>query len=173
MTRRYAKKHSLPLPDTTSAAGSKDTGGAKKTCIDVCAEFGGVQDCQTRCAASHGHAGLHGCVRIALRRTKPLVGGCGTGRCVRIESEKKHACREACQVAFSSACDRAFPPTSENGPHNYKVCRFVGLQCPLSAKSSFLRQTDASSGVPCADVSAVPGGVVQGHLPGVLGVKSV
>lgn len=94
----YAKKHSLPLPDTTSAAGSKDTGGAKKTCIDVCAEFGGVQDCQTRC--------------------------------VRIESEKKHACREACQVAFSSACDRAFPPTSENGPHNYKTClQYLEASC--------------------------------------------
>jgi hypothetical protein len=49
---------------------------------------------------------------------------------VRIESEKKHACREACQVAFSSACDRAFPPSSENGPHNYKTClQYLEASC--------------------------------------------
>ena len=58
------------------------------------------------------------------------AGGGNDGRCVRIESEKKHACREACQVAFSSACDRAFPPTSENGPHNYKTClQYLEASC--------------------------------------------
>lgn len=64
--RRYAKKQGLPAPDSTLSADSKDKPGQKKTCIDVCAEFGGVQDCQTRC--------------------------------VRSEADKKHACREACQV---------------------------------------------------------------------------
>ena len=125
--RRYAQKHSLPLPDTTSAAGSKDIAGAKKTCIDVCAEFGGVQDCQTRCVHLTD-------MRFAPPSyAKPLcllsAARC-TGRCVRIESEKKHACREACQGAFSSACDRAFPPTSENGPHNYKTClQYLEASC--------------------------------------------
>ena len=95
----YAAKQGLPAPDSTSAAGDKDAlGDKKKTCIDVCAEFGGVQDCQTRC--------------------------------VRADVEKKHACREACQVAFSSACDRAFPPNSENGPQNYKIClQYLEASC--------------------------------------------
>ena len=51
--------------------------------MDVCAEFAGQQDCQTRC--------------------------------VRAVADKRFACREACQVAFSTACDRAFPPSVEGG----------------------------------------------------------
>mmetsp|Transcript_15100 Transcript_15100/g.20835 ORF Transcript_15100/g.20835 Transcript_15100/m.20835 type:complete len:183 (+) Transcript_15100:254-802(+) len=95
----YARKHGLPCPNSTSTAEAKGGGkGQKKTCIDVCAEFGGVQDCQTRC--------------------------------VKADTEKKHACREACQVAFSSACDRAFPSNTDNGPQNYKTClQFLEASC--------------------------------------------
>lgn len=100
----YAKKQGLPVPDMSSASDSKDKHGQKKTCIDVCAEFGGVQDCQTRC--------------------------------VRSEGEKRHACREACQVAFSSACDRAFPVNAENGPQNYKVClQYLEASCKDTCQS--------------------------------------
>ena len=56
----------------------------------MCAEFTGIQDCQTRCVANL--------------------------------SDKKHACREACQMAFSTACDRAFPASSEGGSVNVKIC---------------------------------------------------
>lgn len=95
----YAKKFGLPSPsDPSPSADYPDKQGQKKTCIDVCAEFGGTQDCQTRC--------------------------------VRNDSEKKHACREACQVAFSSACDRAFPPSSANGPQNYTIClQYLDASC--------------------------------------------
>mmetsp|Transcript_17062 Transcript_17062/g.32653 ORF Transcript_17062/g.32653 Transcript_17062/m.32653 type:complete len:179 (+) Transcript_17062:270-806(+) len=100
----YAKKQGLPAPDSTLSADSKDKPGQKKTCIDVCAEFGGVQDCQTRC--------------------------------VRSEADKKHACREACQVAFSSACDRAFPVNADNGPQNYKIClQYLEASCKDTCQS--------------------------------------
>ena len=46
---------------------------------------------------------------------------CST-RCARHETDKKHACRQACQVAFSAACDRAFPPGLQGGDVNYKIC---------------------------------------------------
>ncbi len=45
---RGAQKHGLPQPE--SGRVFPDTAGEEsKTCIDVCAEFAGQQDCQTRC----------------------------------------------------------------------------------------------------------------------------
>lgn len=41
--QRYARKQRLPVP------GKDDSGSGKKVCIDVCSEFNGVQDCETRC----------------------------------------------------------------------------------------------------------------------------
>mmetsp|Transcript_61341 Transcript_61341/g.194221 ORF Transcript_61341/g.194221 Transcript_61341/m.194221 type:complete len:188 (-) Transcript_61341:50-613(-) len=95
----YAKKHGLPPPaQRAEVEEALDKQGVKKTCIDVCSEFNGVQDCQTRC--------------------------------VRSEGEKIHACREACQVAFSAACDRAYPPTADGGALNYKTClQYLSRSC--------------------------------------------
>ena len=68
------------------------------TCVDVCAEFTGIRDCQTRCA--------------------------------RDKRDKKHACREACQTAFGSACDRAFPASGEGGSTNFKIClSYMSASC--------------------------------------------
>jgi hypothetical protein len=45
---RAAQKHGLPGPESQRVF--LDTAGEEsKTCIDVCAEFAGQQDCQTRC----------------------------------------------------------------------------------------------------------------------------
>jgi hypothetical protein len=43
-------------------------------------------------------------------------------RCAPDARDKKHACREACQTAFGSACDRAFPASGEGGSTNFKIC---------------------------------------------------
>ena len=94
--------HNMPIPgsDRMTADATNDT---KNTCIDVCAEFTGTQDCQTRC--------------------------------VRNPADKKHACREACQVAFGAACDRAFPPSAEGGAQNYKIClQYLGASCEDTCK---------------------------------------
>lgn len=49
-----AQKHNLPLPD--SGRVFPDTEAEEdKTCIDVCAEFAGQQDCQTRCVRRVRH----------------------------------------------------------------------------------------------------------------------
>lgn len=75
----------------------------KNTCVDVCAEFTGVQDCQTRC--------------------------------VRDPGDKKHACLEACQTAFSTACDRAFPASGEGGSTNFKIClSYLQTSCEDTCK---------------------------------------
>ena len=67
-------------------------------CVDVCAEFTGIRDCQTRCA--------------------------------RDKRDKKHACGEACQTAFGSACDRAFPASGEGGSTNFKIClSYMSASC--------------------------------------------
>ncbi|GAQ79273.1 hypothetical protein KFL_000270320 [Klebsormidium nitens] len=44
-------------------------------------------------------------------------------RCVRTNEQKVHACREACQVAYSKACNKAFPAgkTFPEGA-DYKAC---------------------------------------------------
>ena len=64
------QKQGLPIPGKEGL----NSGNSKKVCIDVCSEFNGVQDCETRCVKS--------------------------------EKDKVHACKEACQIAFSAACDR-------------------------------------------------------------------
>jgi hypothetical protein len=85
----YASTHGLPLPG--SGRVTKDASGdVKNTCVDACAEFSGLKDCQTRC--------------------------------VRDPRDRKHACREACQTAFGTACDRAFPVSGEGGSTNFKIC---------------------------------------------------
>ena len=47
---KYARKHGLPPPGRMDAK-SRGPGGEGKTCIDVCSELGGYQDCATRCVA--------------------------------------------------------------------------------------------------------------------------
>ncbi|WZN60266.1 PG_binding_1 domain-containing protein [Chloropicon roscoffensis] len=90
----YARKQRLPVPGTDDLGSTSD----KKVCIDVCSEFGGVQDCETRCVKS--------------------------------EKDKVHACRESCQIAFSAACDRAYPPSAPGGPENYKLClKYLAQSC--------------------------------------------
>ena len=95
----YAQKRGLPLPDSGRIFADGDAAGAGgRTCVDVCAEFAGIQDCQTRC--------------------------------VRDAKDKKFACRDACQLAFSTACDRAFPPSVEGGSANYAVClQYLDTAC--------------------------------------------
>ena len=83
----YSQKVGLPAPSTPGNAGEQEP---DTTCIDVCAEYAGKRECQTRC--------------------------------VRDDADKPHACREACQTAFSAACDRAFPPSSDNGQANFQSC---------------------------------------------------
>mmetsp|Transcript_8719 Transcript_8719/g.32613 ORF Transcript_8719/g.32613 Transcript_8719/m.32613 type:complete len:205 (+) Transcript_8719:897-1511(+) len=94
---KYALLHGLPLPGSgriTSGAGPDQ----KNTCVDVCSEFTGVRDCQTRCAVD--------------------------------KKDKKHACREACQTSFGSACDRAFPASGEGGSTNFKIClSYMSASC--------------------------------------------
>ncbi len=94
---KYATLHNLPLPG--SGRVTPDAGADQKnTCVDVCAEFTGIRDCQTRCA--------------------------------RDKRDKKHACREACQTAFGSACDRAFPASGEGGSTNFKIClSYMSASC--------------------------------------------
>lgn len=94
---KYAALHNLPLPG--SGRVTPDAGADQKnTCVDVCAEFTGIRDCQTRCA--------------------------------RDARDKKHACREACQTAFGSACDRAFPASGEGGSTNFKIClSYMSASC--------------------------------------------
>lgn len=41
----YAKKQKLPVPGKEDLSSTD----SKKVCIDVCSEFSGVQDCETRC----------------------------------------------------------------------------------------------------------------------------
>jgi len=45
------QRHGLPAPDSgvVFADGTDAADETSKTCIDVCAEFAGQQDCQTRC----------------------------------------------------------------------------------------------------------------------------
>ena len=51
-------------------------------------------------------------------------------RCVRSEKDKVHACKESCQIAFSAACDRAYPPSAPGGPENYKLClKYLSQSC--------------------------------------------
>lgn len=93
----YARKQKLPVPGTEDL-GTFSGSDSKKVCIDVCSEFGGVQDCETRC--------------------------------VRSERDKVHACKESCQIAFSAACDRAYPPSAPGGPENYKLClKYLSQSC--------------------------------------------
>lgn len=57
-----AQKHGFPLPDSGRVFPDTTEAEDDKTCIDVCAEFAGQQDCQTRCvrrvAGTHKPAGL-------------------------------------------------------------------------------------------------------------------
>jgi hypothetical protein len=43
------QKHGFPLPDSGRVFPDTTEAEDDKTCIDVCAEFAGQQDCQTRC----------------------------------------------------------------------------------------------------------------------------
>ena len=93
----YAKRHRLPIPGKTDLSASSSD---RKVCIDVCSEYGGVQDCESRYA-----------------RSEKL-------------KDKNHACKEACQIAFSAACDRAYPPSAPGGPENYKLClKYLTQSC--------------------------------------------
>jgi len=85
----FATQNGLPAPGSGRVT-MKAQAHEKNTCIDVCAEFTGIQHCQTRC--------------------------------VNDLADKKHACREACQVGFGTACDRAFPASDEGGSANFKIC---------------------------------------------------
>ena len=94
---KYAALHNLPLPGSGRVT-SDASADQKNTCVDVCAEFTGIRDCQTRCA--------------------------------RDKRDKKHACGEACQTAFGSACDRAFPASGEGGSTNFKIClSYMSASC--------------------------------------------
>ena len=99
---RYARQCDLPEPGSsrvTAAARANE----KNTCVDVCAEFTGVKDFQTRC--------------------------------VQDADDKKHACREACQVAFGNACDRAFPASGDDGSTNFKIClSYMATSCHDTCK---------------------------------------
>ena len=86
---KYARRRGLPLPGKLDR-NPRGPNGESKTCIDVCSELNGAQDCETRC--------------IIDTRDRP------------------HACQEACQIAFSAACDRAFPSTSARGEKSYQQC---------------------------------------------------
>ena len=79
----------LPPPGRMDA-NARGPGGEGKTCIDVCSELGGFQDCAARCVVD--------------------------------PADRSHACREACQVAFGAACDRAFPSDQDPGGENYRAC---------------------------------------------------
>lgn len=67
-----SQRHGLPAPE--SGRVFPDTAGEEsKTCIDVCAEFAGQQDCQTRCVrrAPEQPRGQHvGCERRPLARVR-------------------------------------------------------------------------------------------------------
>ncbi|KAK9813310.1 hypothetical protein WJX72_012341 [[Myrmecia] bisecta] len=43
---------------------------------------------------------------------------------------EKHACHEACQLAFSRSCDKAYPPTDDQGMADYLKClHFIPASC--------------------------------------------
>jgi len=44
-----AQKHSLPAPDSRRVFLDTEGAAEGRTCVDVCADFAGQQDCQTRC----------------------------------------------------------------------------------------------------------------------------
>mmetsp|Transcript_33915 Transcript_33915/g.83173 ORF Transcript_33915/g.83173 Transcript_33915/m.83173 type:complete len:181 (-) Transcript_33915:117-659(-) len=99
---KYANQHGLPAPGSGRVSDDAKA-NEKNTCIDVCAEFTGTQDCQTRC--------------------------------VKNVADKKHACREACQMAFGAACDRAFPTNVEGGASNFKIClNYLAASCEDTCK---------------------------------------
>jgi hypothetical protein len=127
-----------------------------QVCIDVCADFAGQQDCQTRCVrrvhacADSGRALAvsHGAYRLRPRR--------------RAAEDKKYACREACQVAFSTACDRV---------RCCFICQLRWCWCVVLIRTHPARP--APSGVPAhrggrlaelPGVSTVPGRLVCRHL---------
>ena len=94
---KYASLFGLPLPGSGRVTETAKS-DSKNTCVDVCAEFTGVTECQTRCASD--------------------------------PRDKKHACREACQTAFGTACDRAFPASGESGSTNFKIClSYMSASC--------------------------------------------
>ncbi|CAG9462195.1 unnamed protein product [Pedinophyceae sp. YPF-701] len=43
-------------------------------------------------------------------------------RCVAHEADKVHACREACQFSFASACDKMYPAGTPDGENSYAKC---------------------------------------------------
>mmetsp|Transcript_3142 Transcript_3142/g.19372 ORF Transcript_3142/g.19372 Transcript_3142/m.19372 type:complete len:105 (-) Transcript_3142:68-382(-) len=43
-------------------------------------------------------------------------------RCVMSESDKIHACRDACQASFSASCDRAYPTSAPGAAEDYESC---------------------------------------------------
>jgi len=52
-------------------------------------------------------------------------------RCVSRESDKSHACMEACQLSFGAACDRAYP-TSEHQEHYVKCLASTESACAVT-----------------------------------------
>jgi len=65
--------------------------GAPRFCVDVCSELGKGGGEQD----------------------------CAT-RCADLHRDRAHACREACQLSFGAACDRAFP--GEGDAAEYSKC---------------------------------------------------
>ena len=96
---KYASLFGLPLPGSGRVTDTAKS-DSKNTCVDVCAEFTGVTECQTRCASD--------------------------------PRDKKHACREACQTAFGTACDRAFPASGRADP---QTSRSASVTCPPAART--------------------------------------
>jgi len=56
-------------------------------------------------------------------------------KCATRDDDKKFACRAACQDAFAGACDRAFPPTSEENRVKFEGClENMAAECARSCK---------------------------------------
>ena len=77
--------------------------GKPRTCLDVCSDFNGIQDCKTRCVPTPDPAG-------------------GSARRDGDQQRMYHACRSACQASYGVSCDRAFPMTDEDGQGNFTAC---------------------------------------------------
>lgn len=137
----FARQHGLPQPSDMDPL-VLDSG--QRFCIDVCSELNGIQ---ARAATLHD---LWTQGSVTLRDSRPLSlwpltethqrpfpiarcpgpQDCET-RCVSRESDKSHACMEACQLSFGAACDRAYP-TSEHQEHYVKCLASTESACAVT-----------------------------------------
>ena len=74
--------------------------GKPRTCLDVCSDFNGIQDCKTRC------------VSMPETTAAPSRNG----------DQMYHACKSACQSSYGVSCDRAFPMTDADGQSKFTTC---------------------------------------------------